>query len=48
MSNESIGSTRGTLDVIDLENGVRAASTPLALQAGGIAFWKMEPVTEEL
>ena len=48
VSNEAIGSTRGTLDVIDLASGVRVASTPLALQAGGIAFWKMEPVTEKL
>jgi DNA-binding beta-propeller fold protein YncE len=48
VSNESIGSTRGTLDVIDLASAARVASTPLALQAGGIAFWKMEPLTEEL
>ena len=48
VSNEAIGSTRGTLDVIDLASAERVASTPLALQAGGIAFWKMELVTEEL
>ncbi len=48
VSNESIASTRGSLDVIDLTSAERIASTPLALQAGGIAFWKMEPVAEQL
>ena len=46
VSNEAIGSTLGTLDVIDLERAERVASTPLALQSGGIAFWKMEPIAE--
>jgi DNA-binding beta-propeller fold protein YncE len=46
VTNEAIGSTLGTLDVIDLERAELVASTPLALQAGGIAFWKMEPVAE--
>lgn len=46
VSNEAIGSNFGSLDVIDLERAERVASTPLALQSGGIAFWKMEPITE--
>lgn len=46
VSNEAIGSTPGTLDVIDLERAERVASTSLALQSGGIAFWKMEPLPE--
>jgi DNA-binding beta-propeller fold protein YncE len=46
VSNEAIGSTLGTLDVIDLERAELVASTPLALQPGGIAFWKMEPIAE--
>jgi len=44
VSNEAIGSTRGTLDVIDLAAAELVASTPLKLQSGGIAFWKMEAV----
>ena len=46
VSNEAVGSTRGTLDVIDLERAERVASTPLELQPGGIAFWKMESPPE--
>ncbi len=42
VSNEAIGATRGTLDVIDLASGARVASVALRLQPGGIAFWKME------
>jgi hypothetical protein len=44
VSNEAVGSTRGTLDVIDLAAAELVASTPLGLQSGGIAFWKMEAV----
>lgn len=44
VSNEAVGSTRGTLDVIDLAAAELVASTPLKLQSGGIAFWKMEAV----
>ncbi|MEE9575822.1 MAG: YncE family protein, partial [Gemmatimonadota bacterium] len=44
VSNEAVGSTRGTLDVIDLAAAELVASTPLELQSGGIAFWKMEAV----
>jgi DNA-binding beta-propeller fold protein YncE len=45
VSNESIGATRGTLDVFDLVTKRRVASTQLQYQSGGIAFWKMEPAT---
>jgi hypothetical protein len=31
------------VDVIDLRDGVRAASVDVGKQAGGIAFWKVEP-----
>lgn len=44
VSNEAVGSTRGTLDVIDLAAAELVASTPLGLQSGGIAFWKLEAV----
>ena len=42
VTNEAVGATRGTLDVIDLEAGRIAASTELHYQPGGIGFWKME------
>jgi len=42
VSNEAVGATRGTVDVIDLQAGVIAASTPLHYQPGGLGFWKME------
>lgn len=42
ISNESIGATPGTIDVIDLATGEVAASTEVRLQPGGIGFWKME------
>ncbi len=41
VSNESIGSNKGTLDVIDLSTNELVSSTDIGLQAGGIAFWKM-------
>ena len=44
VSNEAVGSTRGTLDVIDLAAAELVASTSLKLQSSGIAFWKMETV----
>jgi DNA-binding beta-propeller fold protein YncE len=40
VTNEAIGSTRGTVDVIDLRTLQRVASTPLEYQPGGIDFWK--------
>ncbi len=42
VSNEAVGATRGTVDVIDLRAKQRVASTDVQYQPGGIAFWKME------
>lgn len=42
VSNEAVGATRGTVDVIDLEAAKVAASTPLHYQPGGLDVWKME------
>jgi DNA-binding beta-propeller fold protein YncE len=42
VTNEAVGATRGTVDVIDLKAGAIAASAPLHYQPGGIGFWKME------
>ncbi|MDH3223580.1 MAG: YncE family protein [Gemmatimonadota bacterium] len=41
VSNEAIGSTRGTLDVIDLERLEVVASVELGHQSGGIDFWRV-------
>lgn len=43
VSNESIGATPGTMDVIDLKTLKLVASLPLHHQPGGIDVWKMEP-----
>jgi DNA-binding beta-propeller fold protein YncE len=40
ITNEAIGSTRGTLDIIELRTLQRVASVPLEYQPGGIDFWK--------
>lgn len=42
VSNEAVGATRGTVDVIDLEVGSLVASVPLHHQPGGLDIWKME------
>ena len=42
VSNEAVGATRGTVDVIDLRSKSLVASTPLHYQPGGLAVWKME------
>ena len=42
ITNEAIGATRSTLDVIDLSTRTVVASVQLQYQAGGIGFWKME------
>ena len=42
VSNEAVGATRGTLDVVDIAAGRLVASTELHYQPGGIGFWKME------
>ena len=41
VTNESIGSTRGTVDVIDLRSLQRVASVAAEYQPGGIDFWRM-------
>ena len=33
----------GAVDVIDLRRLEKAATVPVGLQAGGIAFWQMAP-----
>ena len=42
VSNEAVGATRGTVDVIDLSTGTLVASAELHYQPGGLAVWKME------
>ena len=42
VSNEGIGAESGTVDVLDLETLERVTSVEVGLQAGGIAFWKIE------
>lgn len=42
VTNESVGATRGTVDVIDIASRRVVASTPLHYQPGGLAVWKME------
>ena len=42
VSNESVGSVRGTLDVIDLESLEVVATVELEHQSGGIDFWRVE------
>ena len=44
VSNEAIGATRGTIDVIDLEALELVASTEVHHQPGGIDFWRSAPV----
>jgi DNA-binding beta-propeller fold protein YncE len=43
VSNESVGAKPGVVDVYDLRSLTRVASVDVGQQAGGIAFWKMEP-----
>ena len=42
VSSEGIGGENGTLDVFDLKKNKKVATTEIGLQAGGIAFWKIE------
>ncbi len=42
VSNESVGATRGTVDVIEIAARQIVASTELHYQPGGVAVWKME------
>lgn len=43
VSNEGVGAAPGKVDVYDLRALTRVASVDVGQQAGGIAFWKMEP-----
>ncbi|NNM34080.1 MAG: YncE family protein, partial [Gemmatimonadetes bacterium] len=43
VSNEAVGSTLGTLDVVDLESLQVVASVELGHQSGGIDFWGGSP-----
>ena len=43
VSNEAVGAAAGKVDVYDLRTLTRVADVPVGQQAGGIAFWKMEP-----
>ena len=43
VSNEAVGATRGTVDVIDIAARHLVASVEVQYQPGGIGFWKMEP-----
>ncbi|MEE2898536.1 MAG: YncE family protein [Gemmatimonadota bacterium] len=42
VSNEAVGATRGTLDVVDIAAARLVASAELHYQPGGIGFWKMQ------
>ena len=44
VSNEAVGAAPGKVDIYDLRTLTRVADVPVGQQAGGIAFWKMEPV----
>lgn len=43
VSNEAVGAAPGKVDIYDLRTLTRVADVPVGQQAGGIAFWKMEP-----
>ncbi len=43
VSNEAVGAAPGKVDIYDLRTLARVADVPVGQQAGGIAFWKMEP-----
>ncbi len=42
VTNEAVGSERGTVDVVALERFERVASVEVGLQPGGIDFWRVE------
>ena len=44
VSSEGVGAAPGKVDIYDLRAMARVASVDVAQQAGGIAFWKQEPV----
>lgn len=41
VTNEAMGTTPGTLDVIDLQRHERVATTSVRFQPGAVAFWRM-------
>jgi DNA-binding beta-propeller fold protein YncE len=43
ISNEAVGAAPGKVDIYDLRTLTRVADVPVGQQAGGIAFWNMEP-----
>ncbi len=43
ISNEAVGAQPGKVDIYDLRARLRVAAVEVGQQAGGIAFWKMEP-----
>ncbi len=43
VSNEAVGAAPGKVDIYDLRTLMRVADVAVGQQAGGIAFWKMEP-----
>jgi len=43
ISNEAVGAAPGKVDIYDLRARMRVADVAVGQQAGGIAFWKMEP-----
>ncbi len=47
ISNEAIGSTRGTIDVIDLASRELVATVEVQHQPGGISFWRMQEYTAD-
>ncbi len=44
VTNEALGSVRGTLDVFDLDALERVGSVELQHQPGGIGFWRSDPM----
>jgi DNA-binding beta-propeller fold protein YncE len=44
VSSEGVGAAPGKVDVYDLRALTRVGSVDVGQQAGGIAFWKMEPI----
>ena len=45
VSVEGVGAEPGKVDIYDLQSFERIADVEVGQQAGGIAFWKMEPAT---
>jgi DNA-binding beta-propeller fold protein YncE len=45
ISNEAVGAAPGKVDIYDLRALTRVADVAVGQQAGGIAFWKMEPAS---